>query len=363
MNVYKHQVFVQKLIENKSPILDSSCSQCYKSFLYIDNNSFNLIENKNKEFIVICDNCLNSNVDNKLDNLVENRIIKFEDLLEHKPSIYEKNNININIIENSNNDNNINDNAQQPNNNDGNDNNNNNEEYNKEINELLYLLKGYEDNINVLETKINDIPFSLEDDYEKKLDFLKQDFLIKKMIQNYYNEFNNFVTIINMLSSLNTIINLTSLKLYNYKNSIKIKSKEQYLIVNQFINCNEFNKRVDIPEIKKYYQHSKMTKTYLNENQFLEDKNHAVEEILNTSFSNVLNVNFVTGETFKYNITTDNCFCEKITPISYCYNMKYNSSNYFNYQEVILYNLRQDKKIYYAIYNVKCQMIEKDNCL
>ena len=42
-----------------------------------------LCSSLNKKFIILCDNCLSSHI-----NGIKDKIIKFEDLLEHKPFIY-----------------------------------------------------------------------------------------------------------------------------------------------------------------------------------------------------------------------------------------------------------------------------------
>ena len=136
--------------------------------------------------------------------------------------------------------------------------------------------------------------------------------------------------------------------------------KEKYLRVSEFLKCDGLIQRIKIQEIKNYFNYTKLTKNYSNEEEYLEDENHSMEEKLNTSFINVLNINFITGETIKYNISSDNCFCEKIVPLSYNYNLRYNS---INYQDIIIYNRRQDKKIYYAEYNLKYNEIEKETLI
>ena len=126
-------------------------------------------------------------------------------------------------------------------------------------------------------------------------------------------------------------------------------------MIKKLINSNKIYKRLKLPSILKYYTYSKLTKNYSNEEEFIEDKNKAIEEMLNISYINVLNINFITGESIRYDILSENLFCEKIVPLSYTYNI----FNSINYQGIILYNLKQDNKIYYAEYNIKCCDIEK----
>ena len=402
MIIYKYDAFLTKITENKNPLLDSCCNKCYISFLYSDkNNIFRLIEKKEDDnYIVLCNNCFDIN--RNLINFNKDRIIQFEDLIEHKPFIYEKNNNNNNNIENNininnnnlnnniiNNNNNNNMNNQQDininniNNNFNNENNNQNininnlennninivnnfeknaEEENNKINELLFLLQGYENNINLLDTKITYIPLSLKENFEKKIKRLNQDLYMKKIINNYYNEYNNFITRINMILALNSIIELTSLKTYKLINDREVLNiNEKYLMLKKLLKCDKLIQRINLPEqIRQFYNYGKLTKNYLNEEEYLEDNNHSVEEELKESYYDVLNINFITGETIRYNILSENNFCQKIVPISYNYNLRYNS---INYQGIILYNFRQDKKLYYVEYNIKYNEIEKDTLI
>ena len=236
------------------------------------------------------------------------------------------------------------------------------ENENKRINELLFLLKGFENNINLIESKLNCIPFSYKENFEKKLNNLKLDLCIKNNIYNYYSEFNNFITRRNMISVLNSIIDFSSLKLYKlYNNDANKKNiAQKFEIIKQIINCNRIQKRVKMPELDKYYTYTKLTKNYSNEEEFLEDKNHAIEEKLNFSYLDVLNINFITGEIIRYDILSEILHCEKVVPISYNYNLKYNS---INFQEIILYNLKQDKKIYYGEYNIKYNEIDEESLI
>ena len=266
--------------------------------------------------------------------------------------LYIKKNNN-NIGNNNNNNNNI------VNNNNQNMNNfeKNAEEENKQINSFLFLLKGFENNINLLETKITYIPLSLKEKFNKKIKSMRQDLYIKKIINNYYDEFNNFVTRKNMILSLNSIIELTSLKTYKLvSENEKLNINEKYSMLKQLLKCNKLSKRIDIPEMQKFYNFSKLTKNYLNEEEYLEDNNHSIKEELRESYSDVLKINFITGETIRYNIVSEHIFCQKIVPISYNYNLRYNS---INYEGIILYNLRGDRKLYYVEYDIKFNIIDR----
>ena len=359
--IYKYDTFINKIQENKSPLLDCTCSNCYKSFLYSENNNpFVLIEKRDKNFIVLCKNCFIKN-ENSKEKKENEKIINFDDLIEQKLFIYEKNNNIRNNINNNENNNNIIIIKKDNNNININDINfleKNSEIYDKKIKDLLFILKGYENNIKLLESKITDIPFSIKDNFYKKLKTLNKNLLIKKTIQNYYNEFNNFVTRINMLSSLNTILNLISLRLYrlNFIN-INLTVDDKYLISKNFLKCEDLSHRFDIPEIKYCYSYKKLTKNFLNEEEYIQDKNHSTEEILKISYSDILNINYIIGKGIKYDISSENCYCEKIVPLTYSYNLKYNS---INYQDILLYNFRNDKKIYYAQYNIERNTLESE---
>ena len=330
--VYKYDAFNQKIKENKNPILDSCCSKCYKSFLYSDkNNTFKLIEKKNKNFIIICNDCLENSI-NKLE--ITDKCIDFNDLIEQKSSIYNDF---------------INENLEQ-----------NEKEQIEKINHLSFLITTYESTINKIEIYLNQVPFSLKETFEKKILRLKQDYAIKLAIFNYYTEFNNIITRINLLSAFNSINSYTYLRLYRFiGNKIKIDIKEKLSMLNEFLNDgDDFLKRVIINEIKNYYTYSKLTKNYLNQEEFLEDKNNAMEEELEIRYENVLHINFITGEGIRYNINSENLKCEKIVPISYNYNLRYNSTNY---QGMIVYNYKNDNKIYYAEYNIQFNELENDS--
>ena len=56
----------------------------------------------------------------------------------------------------------------------------NDEEENKQINSFLFLLKGFENNINLFETKITYIPLSLKEKFNKKIKSMRQDLYILK---------------------------------------------------------------------------------------------------------------------------------------------------------------------------------------
>ena len=343
--IYKPDIFINKINGNKSIISDCTCNKCYRSFIYTEkDNPFVLVEENNKKFIVLCSNCLQKRENiKKTDSL---RIIQFEDLIESKPFIYDKI---INDNNNINNINNINDIEKKT------------ESYNDDINNFLFLIKGNENNINIIETNFTYIPFSLKEKYESKMKLLKQILYIKKKIQNYYNDFNNFVTRINMLSSLYTIINLSSLKLYKliFKNN-DLNEEKSIELVSKLLKCEDFSSRKEIIEIKKYFEYNKLTKNYGSEEEYINDKNHAKEEEVDTSFEDILKINFITGEGIRFNISNEECYCEEIVLLSYSYNINYNSTSY---QDVIIYNYKQDKNLYYSLYNIQDKKIETESLI
>lgn len=346
--IYKPDTFINKINGIKSIISDCTCNECYRSFIYSEKEKpFVLVEEKNKVFIVLCFDCLKKRENiKKSDNL---RIIKFEDLIESKPFIYDK------IINDDNNNNNIN------NENYINDIEKKTESYNDDIQNLLFLIQGNENNINIIETNFTYIPFSLKEKYDRKMKSLKQFLYIKKKILNYYDEFNNFVTRINMLSSLNTIINLSSLKLYKFifKNN-DLNEEKSISLVNQLLKCEDFPQRKDIIEIKKYFEYNKLTKNYGTQEEYINDINHAKEEEIDSSFEDILKINFITGEGIRFNISNEECYCEEIVPLSYSYNIEYNSTNF---QDIIIYNFKQDQKLYYALYNIQDKKIETNSLM
>ena len=60
--VYKYDEFIEKISENKNPLLNCYCYKCFKSFIFSDSsNPFYLIEKKDYKFIIICHECLKKN--------------------------------------------------------------------------------------------------------------------------------------------------------------------------------------------------------------------------------------------------------------------------------------------------------------
>ena len=104
-----------------------------------------------------------------------------------------------------------------------------------------------------------------------------------------------------------------------------------------------------------------MTKNYKNKEQYILDNNEPKEQRFNILFSNILNVNFETGESIIYNILNTCCFSQKISPIYYNYNNIIYKN--INYQEILLYNYKQDHKLYYAVYDINNVQLEEKSII
>jgi hypothetical protein len=144
-----------------------------------------------------------------------------------------------------------------------------------------------------------------------------------------------------------------------FKNN-DLNEEKSIELVSKLLKCEDFSSRKEIIEIKKYFEYNKLTKNYGSEEEYINDKNHAKEEEVDTSFEDILKINFITGEGIRFNISNEECYCEEIVPLSYSYNLNYNSTSY---QDVIIYNYKQDKNLYYALYNIQDKKIETESLM
>ena len=333
ISMYKYNEFNQNLKNEESQILDSICKNCCKSFVYSDrDNIYNLIEEESNNFIILCNNCLFNN--RKLREKYSNKkIIEFQDLINHKPYIYEKNNSK-NIESNEENENN-------------------------KINSFNYLYNYYEKNYNFLNSLKDNIPFLLRKKVEKKLNLLNLDLSIKRFIKNYFNEFNIFIMRNNMIFSINSFLDISSLKLSELNDKKILNLKDKISLLEKFLKLNKNSIRIlNKDYLKDKYKYSKLTKSFINIEGYIEEECHSTEEILLSSYSNILKIDYKNEKPIKFNITAKDCQCGKLVPISYNYNTK----NFaFNYQDIILYDLNNDNRIYYGVYNIDLKELSNNS--
>ena len=108
-----------------------------------------------------------------------------------------------------------------------------------------------------------------------------------------------------------------------------------------------------------------MTKSYSNKNNIISWDKDGTEgeieaEIFDLSYLNIININFETEEAILYNILADFCSAEKISPIQFNHNIIQKS---INEQEILIYNIRNDKYLYYGIYNIEKKCIIKNSLI
>ena len=124
--------------------------------------------------------------------------------------------------------------------------------------------------------------------------------------------------------------------------------QEKYIYINTIIDTNKiFNKFT-------------LTKTCLDKNIILENKNEPKFEIFKSFYLNVININLEKEESIIYTILADYCSAEKITPIQYNYNK---ISNLINEQEILIYNIRMDRCFYYGIYDINSKSIKEGSLI
>jgi len=328
LSVYKYDAFIEKMNENKNPLLNCYCNKCFKSFIFSDsNNPIYLIENVNNNFFNICQECLEK------DNCHEYiKKYKCQEIINHYLYLYENNHSNRYKLDN------IKDLEKQS------------EKINEKIKLYLNIYDTYKNNISKFELIIKKAPASLRSQAQKKLIQLKKEIIIKNKIIEYYNQYRNFIIINNITSLLHTILDFSVFELNKFTEESKIN--DIYHLTQRFINYKKFISLENLDKPIKFEDYSLITKNYLNKEQFIKDKNEPIELFLNQSFLDVLNINFETGKTIRYNILADYCFSEKIVPINYNYN--YNQLDNNN-QDILIYNYKNDHKLYYGTYDIDLQ--------
>ena len=324
--VYKHDKFLEKIKEGNNPILNSYCLNCYKSFIYSDNKCpFYLIEEKDYNFFIICENCIDTS------KLKEFKKINFKELIQHNLYLYENNSNDNKLdkledLENKSNENDL------------------------EIKTHLKSFEDYKNNILLFESIIREAPLSLRKKAEEKLLLLKKEIKIKDILIKYYNEYKNFIIINNICSLFHTIIDFSNLKLSEKTKINKYNDFKQ--LIECFLNCENYVKFEKLEKPIKFYNYSLLTKNYLNKEENIKDKNEPKELELDLSYLDVLNINFETNETIVYNILALYCNSEKIVPIPY---NNYKKETKINCQDILIYNYKNDRKIYYCIYDISFQ--------
>ena len=94
--VYKYDIFIEKISENKNPLLNCYCYKCFKSFIFSDSsNLFYLIENKDYNFLIICQECLQKTNYNEYIKKCE-----CQELISHYLYLYENKYNNTNKLDN-----------------------------------------------------------------------------------------------------------------------------------------------------------------------------------------------------------------------------------------------------------------------
>ena len=328
-DIYKYDTFIEKLKCEKNPLIDSFCFKCLKIYQYSEKD-FYLIEKSDYKFYVICQNCLK-----KVDFKEYQKILNLKELIEHNLTIYEKNK-NLENLKNM------------------------EIEFLKNQNNLLIKIKEfkkYQEQLKLIETIIKNTTSSLRKQAEEKLIKLKKEIIIKNKIIELFNHYRNYIIGNNINALLTNILDFKCLKLLKEK---KYNIKESYIIVQLFLKCEKF---LELENLKKpiiFFEDYIITKTYLNPNNFIHNKKHPKSENFDLSYLNVININFETEETILYNILADYCFAEKITPIIYNYNRKQKS---INEQEILIYNIKNDRYLYYGIYEIDYKDIIKESLI
>ena len=331
--VYNYDSFLEK-IKGKNILFNSFCAKCKKYFNFTqDENQFYLVEENKLNFIVICKKCLDNNKNDFINDT--NKIINFYDLFFKENELDTNNLYNTNIS-------NFRDFG----------------EINAEL--KIMLFREYEKCIFLIESIIKNTPRSMQNKANQILKKLQTLIKITNIIIQNYNNFHNLTNYLNTVYSI-SIFNEEYLLSLNIDKNITINAS--YEIIKDFIK-NEKNLLIeqDIPTIYALYpKYCCLTKNYKNKEQYILDNNEPKEQKFNILFSNILNVNFETGETIIYNIISSCCFSEKIAPIYYNYNnIIYNN---INFQEILLYNYRQDHKLYYAIYDINKAKLENKSII
>ena len=328
--VYNYDSFLEK-IKEKNILYNSFCAKCNKTFNFTQNeNQFYLVEDNNANFIIICKKCLDNNNNNFING--SNKIINFYDLFFKDYELDENNVLNLNNCK-------IPDSC---------------EKY-AEVN--IKLFREYEKLIFLIDSIIKNTPRSMQNKAYLILKKLKTLIKITNIIIQNYNNFHNFSNYLNLFLSINSFNEEYFFSL-NINNNISINAS--YEIINEFIK-NEKN-IINGEECSFLYpKYRFLTKNYKNKEQYILDNNKPKEQKFNFLFSNILNINFETGETIIYNIVNTCCSSQKISPIYYNYNNIIYKN--INYQEILLYNYKQDHKLYYAVYDINNVQLEEKSII
>ena len=371
ISIYTYDKFLEKINGNNNPLLNSICQKCKKSFIFSQgNNPFYLIEKENKKFFIKCKNCLELDEDNEANE--NGNKIKCDELLEHFDKFYkneeEEKYIMKKLLE-------LRDEKSD-------------KDIDRDIIKYLKEFENYKKHISIIEDilKNYNLPLSLRQKVEKKLFDVKYDIKIKNKIIDFYNEIKNSITIENIISMLHNILDFSNFKMlesmgildgdhgkelkgniekeksvdfdssFKQINELISETKINRKIITKnlenFINCENFKIFENLRKPKKLFNYSLITKNYLTKDDYIKDNNKVIQLKFQQSYSNVVNINFETGKSIIYDILSTDCFSEKIVPIPYNYKKDNNKL-----QDILIYNYKNDRKIYYIEYDIKYKCI------
>lgn len=323
--VYEYYKFIE-ILNNDNPLFNASCSKCLKSFNILEKEkNFYLIE-ENMNFFTLCSQCFNiNNNDNK-----NKKIIKFEDLTNFRIETYkneknDKNFLSFNLLLNYY---------------------RNFTKINESIQPKINCFNEYEKKISYYELLIKNGPPSLQKKAEYKLETIQTLIKITKKIIENYNNFPNIISAINVESSLSTILNINDLSI-----NTKYNINQKINFIKYFIDCNKYLYTEKLFESINLFKYSFLSKYYIDINQYIKDKNEPKKIIFKKPFTNILSVNFEYGEAIIYDLSYKYLYSEKVAPIYYNYNKK--EYNDIFYQDILLYNYKNDKNLYYGTYSIK----------
>ena len=216
LSVYKYDTFIEKMNENKNPLLNCYCNKCFKSFIFSDSsNPIYLIEEMNYNFYIVCKECLEKN---KCNECVKK--YKCQELNSHFLYLYENDNNNKKKLDN------IKYLEKQS------------EKINEKIKKYLNIYDMYKNNISKIELIIKNAPLSLRNQAQEKLLQLKKEIIIKDKIIEFYNQYRNFIIINNITSLLHTILDFSNFNLNKYTDKSKIN--DIYHLIQRFINYKNY---------------------------------------------------------------------------------------------------------------------------
>lgn len=170
-----------------NPLFKCYCHKCLNVF-HFSEKIFYLIEKNDYKFFVICESCINE--DEYKDTIKK---LKMKDIIEHNLFIYEKNkdldkikdletkflDEKTNLIKN------------------------------------LEILNDYEEKLDLIELISNNIFGSLRKIAEKKINELKKELKIKKLIIDSFYKYQNYIIGSNIISLLVTILDLNKINIFN----------------------------------------------------------------------------------------------------------------------------------------------------